>query len=203
MEASVRAYMDDIEGFESEMLVKLRADLANPDRIDERLSEHMRSDDAFRQEYRKLADQMMAELKAGLAVTVGREVVVMVASTEATNIAMQAARAAATNMGISGGVLSTGAASTVATVGVGIVIAIIIDRIVDEILKLLGMDPSTNIEKLVCESIDKLEEALIRDPGTFSFGKKGTLRLRMEEMHETRSKMRREAITRLLKEGGM
>jgi hypothetical protein len=146
----------------------------------------------------------MRELKAGICVTVGREVVLFVAASEATTIAMQAARAAGTSLGISGSLLGVGASSTVATLGVGLVVFVIIDYVLNEILKAVGLDPSANIEKLIIESIDKLEAALIRDPGTFSWNrKKGTLRQKMEELHEARSILRREAIARLMNEGGM
>ena len=43
--------------------------------------------------------------------------------------------------------------------------------------------------------------ALVRDPGFFSTEKKGALRQRLEELHEARSKMRRETVVRLLNEG--
>jgi hypothetical protein len=203
MEAAVRAYMGDIEGFESEMLVKLRADLADPVHPGELSQGRLRTDEAFRQEYQRMADLVMVELRLDLGVSVGREVGVMVASTVATEVAMQAARAAATEMGISAGILGTGGASTVATFGIGLVAMYIVDQIVNEVMKLAGYDPEAKIEALVCESIDKLEKALLHDGGTFSSHKKGALRQRMEELHESRSKLRRETITRLLNEGGI
>lgn len=203
MEAAVRAYLDDLEGFESEMLVQLRADLADPDRPAELLPAHLRGDEEFRREYRKLSGLVVDELRSDIGVAVGRELGMLVATDVATEAALQAARAAATDMGVSAGVLGTGAASTVATLGVGMIVAIILDYILDEVFKIAGYDPAAKIEALVCESIDEMEASLIRDAGMFSFHKKGALRLRMEQLHESRSKLRREAITRILKEGGM
>ena len=112
-------------------------------------------------------------------------------------------KAAATEMGVTAGVLGTGAASTVATLGVGMVVALILDYILDEVFKLAGYDPEVKIEGLVCESIDKLEASLIHEGGFFSRHKKGTLRVAMEELHEARSKTRCETIAKLMKEGGM
>jgi hypothetical protein len=203
IEASVKGYMDDVEGFESEMLVKLRADLANSERMDDSLPACLRGDEAFRQEYRRLTEQLMAELKAGLCVTVGREAVFWVATTEATALAMQAVQTAGATLGISGGVLGIGASSSVASLGMGLVVAFIIDYLLDKVLQMAGMDPATNIEKLVIESIDKLEAALLRDPGTFSWDRtKGSLRQQLEQLHEARSKLRREAIARFMAEKG-
>jgi hypothetical protein len=203
MEAAVRAYLDDVEGYENEMLVKLRADLADPARPTELLPAHVRGNEEFRKEYQKLSGLVVNELHLDLGVSVGREVGVLVGSTVAAEVAMQAARAAATEMGVNAGVLGAGAASTVATLGVGLVAALIVDLVLDEVLKMAGYDPAAKIEKLVRESIDKMESALLRNPGIFSSGKKGSLRQRMEEMQESRSKLRRETIYRLLNEGGM
>jgi hypothetical protein len=138
-----------------------------------------------------------------MGVTVGRELGIMVASDVIARVVLQAIKAAATEMGVNAGVLGTGAVSTVATLGVGMVIALILDALLDEVLKMAGYDPAAKIESLVCESIDKMEAALIRDPGFFLWEKKGTLRHRMEQLHESRSKLRQETIHRLLQEGGM
>jgi hypothetical protein len=203
MEASVKAYLDDIEGYEAEMLVKLRADLADPDRPVGSLPSHLQSNDLFRQHYHTLSSSLVTELNLNMGGFVGRELGTMWAATMPANLAGQAARAAAIEMGFSAGLLGTGGASFVATVGVGCVVALIIERIVDEVLRLVGMDPETNIAKLVCSSIDELEAALTKDAVFLGLGKKGSLRVLMEEIHETRSKLRRETITRLLKEGGL
>ena len=69
IEASVNGFMDDIEVYESEMLIKLRADLANPEQMDD-LPAYMRGDEVFMKEYRRMADQLMSELKSGICVSV-------------------------------------------------------------------------------------------------------------------------------------
>jgi hypothetical protein len=203
MESAVRAYLDDVEGYESEMLVKLRADLADPARTGELLPAHLQRDEEFRREYQKLSGRLVNELRLDLGVSVGREVGVMVASTAAAQIAMQAARAAATELGISAGLLGTGTASSIATLGVGTILMFIIDYIVGEVFKAVGYDPEAKIETLVCESINKMEAALTSDSGVFWMNKKGSLRERMEQLHESRSTLRRATITRLLKDGGL
>lgn len=202
MEAVVRAYLDDLESVEGEMLVQLRADLADTDRPAQLLPAHLRGDEEFRREYQKLAGQVVDELRLDVGVTVGRELGMLVASDVAAQAALQAARAAAAEMGVSAGVLGTGAASSLATLGVGMVVAIILDYVLDEVFRMAGYDPAAKIEAMVGESLDKMQAALTRDPGFFSTEKKGALRQRLEELHEARSKMRREAVARLLKEGG-
>jgi|GEM_PF-1554528 len=199
LESAIRAYLDDIEGYEAELLVRLRADLADTGRGDESLPAHLRGDEPFREEYRKLAAGVVSELRLDLGVSVGRELGVMLASDLAAQIALQAA----TDMGVSAGVLGTGAASSVATLGVGMIVAILLDYVLDEIFKRAGYDPAAKIEALVIEAINKLEASLLHDAGTFSFHKKGALRERLEQLHTARSTLRRETIHRLLKEGGL
>lgn len=203
MEGAVAGYLDDIEGVEAEMLVQLRADLADGERASEPLPADLRGNDQFRDEYRKLSGRVATELHLELGVTVGREVGIMIASDVAAQVALQAAKSAATEMGVNTGVLGTGAASTVATLGVGMVIALILDYVLDEVFKMAGYDPAAQIEALVIETIDRLETSLIGDPGPFSVGKKGALRERLEQLHVARSALRRETIHRFVKEGGM
>lgn len=121
----------------------------------------------------------------------------------ATQAALQAAKAAAAELGVSAALLGSGAVSMATTLGVGLVISIILDALIDAIFKELGYDPAAKIEAMVCESIDKLEAALIRDPGFMLREEKGSLRQQMEKLHEARSRLRRETINRLLKERGM
>ena len=128
IESTCLSYADDLTGVENEMLVLLHADLADPDRPAASLSPHLRSNEAFAKEYRRLADRVIVESKSDLAVTVGREVAVLVGTEIASRAAMQAARTAAAEMGIQGGLLGAGAASgSVATLGVGLIVAVIID----------------------------------------------------------------------------
>ena len=202
MESAVRAYLDDVEGFESEMLLRLRADLENLAEGGEPVRVLRQGDAEFRREYRTMSELVVRELRADLGVTVGREVGMLVVTEIATQTAIQAGKAAAAEMGVAATLLGSGAASMVATLGVGIVISIVIDYLVDAIFKELGYDPAGKIEATVCESIDKLEAALMRDPGLMFWNDKGSLRMEMEKLHGVRSKLRRETIDRVLKKGG-
>ena len=164
MQGAVAAYLDDVEGVEAEMLVRLRADLADTPRSGEVLPAHLRGDREFRDQYRALAGRVAVELRTDLGVTAGRELGVMIASDVAARAALQAAKAAAAEMGVSAGVLGTGAVSTVATLGVGMVVALVLDYVLDAVFKLAGYDPAAKIAALVRASIDKLEAALVRAP---------------------------------------
>ena len=92
--ATVRGYLIDLDGVENEMLVKLRADLADLDHSGQGTPSYLRSEAEFRKEYDRLAAQVASTIKLDTGVTVGREVGLLVTSEIATQAAMQAARAA-------------------------------------------------------------------------------------------------------------
>ena len=119
MESVVRSYLDDIEGFESEMLVQLRADLADPDRPSELLPTHLRGNDEFRREYAKLAGAWRPSCIwiSGLPWVVNLGMLVV--SEMACADRIQAAKAAATEMGVNASILGSGVATGIATLGIG------------------------------------------------------------------------------------
>lgn len=200
VESALRNYLTDVEGVEAEMLVKLRADLA--DSLGQDLP-HFRDDAAFRREYRKAFDAVVAELRIELAVSVGKEVGFIVLTEAVTRMAVQAMRTAAAELGVSATILGSGTVSTLATLGVGLVVGFIIDAIVEEVFKLLGHDPVAKIHGVVNDSLDRMEESLTRRrSGLFTTTPAGSLRAEMERLHDERSKVRRETIARMLKGGG-
>jgi hypothetical protein len=197
--ATVRGYLIDLDGVENEMLVKLRADLADLDHSGQGTPSYLRSKEEFRKEYERLAAQVASTIKLDTGVTVGREVGLLVTSEIATQAAMQAARATAAEMGVEAGLLGTGAASFAATLGLGMIIAVILDYILDAVFKAAGYDPAAKIAGQVDSSLDKMEKALTGDT-TWMFGKKGSLRQQLEKLHEARSKLRRDTIAQFMKE---
>src|SRR5262249_38671429 len=98
LEGAIRAYLHDLEEIENEMLVQLRADLADLDHSEESQPSYLSSDDAFRQEYQRLAKGVTRTLQMDLGVSLGREIGVIVASEVAAQAAIQAAKAAAAEM---------------------------------------------------------------------------------------------------------
>jgi len=200
MEGVVAAYLSDLDAVENEMLVKLRADLAEigggsvpPD---------LRSDEAFSSEYRKLSDQVVGGMQMDFGVRAGREIGLLVASDVATQAALQASRTVAAEMGVEAGVLGSGAASAVETLGVGLVVAVIIDYMIDAVFRATGYDPAAKIAEQVQGSLDKMEAALTAESQFFSGKKAGALRQHLEKIHEVRSKLRQQTIERFMKEGG-
>ncbi|HYH66518.1 MAG TPA: hypothetical protein VD866_17625 [Urbifossiella sp.] len=206
IEGACRGYADDLDGVEAQMLVRIRADLDLAGRPAEGIPAHLRNDEAFAREYRVMAGKVAAKVGVDVAVLAGREIVVLAASEVATRAAIQVARAAATELGIQTAVLSGGGVSMVVTLGAGLVIAVIIEYVIDEVFRLVGYDPKANVAAAVVASLDRMEAALIRDTSGqwfFDRTKPGALRAEMERLSESRSRLRREAVALTLKEGGI
>jgi membrane protein YqaA with SNARE-associated domain len=185
MEAALRGYAADLDAIEAEMLVKLRVDL-------EKLGDAppaLASDEAFAREYRQMHDRVAVEMQKDLGVFVASTV----ASTAITAAATEAAIAAATRLGVVTGT------SAVATLGVGLVLGYIIDYLIGEALKLLGHDPEKKIESQAQLALSKTRDALLQQGSWFQSA--GSFRKQMEEMHEARSKVRRETVRRIMKGG--
>jgi hypothetical protein len=196
LEGVVRTYLDDVEAAEAEMLVRLRADLADSVRPDA-LPSLLRSNEEFRKEYAQLARTVKEQVLADLGVSVAQGVVSAVAAECATQVVLQAARAAAAELGVNAGILTAGAGATVATLGVGLVVAVVIDYLIAEAFKWAGYDPAAEVADQVRQSLRRMEEALLREPGFFSSETKGSLRQRLDDIHAARAQARRAAIYQL------
>jgi hypothetical protein len=225
--------LSDLEGMENDMLVKLRADLADSDLGRGTKLAHLDSDAAFLAEYHRLEADVLPTLSRELGVTAGREVVSFVAMDVATQVVLRVAEAVAVELGVSAGILGTGAASTVATLGVGLVVGIVIDALLGELLRAFGHDPEQEVSRQVVGQVERLADLLIdgdpaargahdrllqtasddwyapvREAARQAAGrieKSGRLGLRWElaEQHRLRARLRTQALRKLVSEGGM
>ncbi|AWM40136.1 hypothetical protein GobsT_14330 [Gemmata obscuriglobus] len=190
IEGAVRGYLLDIEGIEAEMLVRLRADLATGGAG----LPHLGTDEAFAQEYQRLLTAVATDLQTDLGLDVAR----LVAGEVVSRVASQALTAAATQMGIS---LTVMGSSTAATLGVGAVVGIIADYIVGLVLEALGYDAAGEVQNRVEASLNKVQTALLQEHSFLPWEKTGTLRVRLQQLHESRSQVRRAAVYEYLKGG--
>jgi hypothetical protein len=62
----------------------------------------------------------------------------------------------ATRLGISGAILSAGAASSWRTLGVGLVVALALDAVVNRIIKAAGYDAEEKVAERVAQMLDEL-----------------------------------------------
>jgi hypothetical protein len=149
VESSVDGYMKHLEDVDSQLLVRLQADLADvpieklPLGID-------------RNEIRRILDAALAEARtaaeADFRGMVGREIVSLVAG--------EVLAAAAVELGTSTGILGAGAASGTVTFGAGLVVGVIADYAVSWAYEQL-FDPPGELTKRVNQQLDRLERLIV------------------------------------------
>ncbi len=205
IEGICRAYEDDLIVVENEMLPKLRFDLTFVEYPSGQIPSYLRSNEAFSKEYRKVADRLTEQMQWNMEVIYGREVMVLTGTGVSYRVTLLAAKGVASEMGVEGGLLLVNSSSAAERLGVGIIVAVIVDYVLDVLFKMDSHDPEAKIATALVKSLDMMEAALIRDPDLrwyVNLDKKGSLREEMEKLHKARSRLRREAVASLLKEGG-
>ena len=157
--AAVSGYLAELEGLDDNLLVRLRADLGD-DELPRRAIPALGSDEALRRHYHALSERVAQDLRTDLAVVVGRELFLWEATTVATELTLQAGTALAARLGVSGAILSAGAASSWRTLGVGLVVAIVLDAVINRIIKAAGYDAEEQIAQRVAQTLSDLGRTL-------------------------------------------
>ena len=155
VDAAVRGYLAELEAIDNELLVRLRADLAD-DELSRMAIPALRSDQAFHNHYRELSERVAQDLRTDLAVVAVRELFSWEAGNIATDLTMQAGAAIAARMGISSAILEGGAASTWQTLAVGLIVGFVLDAVVNRIIKAAGYDAEEKIAGRVEERLSEL-----------------------------------------------
>ena len=161
MQSVITAHLSELEGEESALLVAIRADLSDQDLPALRALSALKSDEAFRDEYRKMLDRVVPIVSRDMKVTIGREAVVWIGSDIAAAVTVRIASAVAVRLGVSGGILGTGAASGAATLGVGIAVGFVVDGAADWIMRQAGYDPAGEIAGKVSGTLMGIENMLL------------------------------------------
>jgi hypothetical protein len=199
VKASVQGYVSELDAIENQMLVRLRIDLSDGELGRSGKLPALDSDSAFRGEYRRLAESLTRTLHADAGVEAGRFVAGWVAMDAATPVVISVVELVAAELGVEGGILGAGAASGVATLGIGLIVGYVADQIIAWLLKeVAGYDPEEKIAGKVRDSLGRVESLLIDGAGG-----RGGLRRELERIGKTRSDTQSRVINQLLKEGGV
>ncbi|MGA8611150.1 MAG: hypothetical protein WB760_05445, partial [Xanthobacteraceae bacterium] len=200
MESAVRGYVSELDGIENAMLVDIRADLSENDLAPPDLRPVLGSDESFQKAYAQMVERVLPVIQADMGVTAAREASSFIASDIAAQISLRILTAVTARLGLSGGILGSGAALSVETLGVGLVAAVLVDKLLDVVMHRAGYDPEGDIANKVCEALDKVE-AMLLDGGPES----GTVGLRGEllKLQQARSVLCSEALKKLILEGGL
>ncbi len=153
--AAVRSYLAELESIDDDLLVRLRADLAD-DELPRFAIPTLHSDQAFRSHYRELSQRVAKDLRTDLVVVAGRELFLWEATNVATDLTVNVGTAVAARLGVSTAILGTGAASTWRTLGVGLVVAIVLDAVVNRIIKTAGYDAEEKVAERIAQTLSDL-----------------------------------------------
>jgi hypothetical protein len=176
----VTDYIRQINDVDSQMLVRMRLDLA---KLPECPWPEVTSQDLFNDRFQ----HTMQAIQAKLGIQIGTDVASMVATELATQITMKVLQMAIVELGVEGGVLAAGAASSWATLGVGLVIGIIVDKILD-----WWMDPIGELNKKLSKELDRLHELIVEGDG-----KEAGLRAKLQEYSKERAKLQRLTVLQM------
>ncbi len=161
IESAVSRYVSEISGKENQLLVAIRADLAESELAGPEYLPALGSEADFRREYNAMLEKVIPVLTKDLGMTVSREVVSFVGGEIAAQLLVEIGVSLATELGISGGVLGAGAYSGAMTFGVGLVAGILVDMTIDWVIRQAGYDPEGEIAAKVNESLDRLERLIL------------------------------------------
>lgn len=182
----VRDYIRSVRNIESKMLVDLRADIsdlptANPlaQLDDKRLQEC----------YDQALSKAIAKADGELCADASREL--------GSFLAGMVLRKVAARLGISSGILGAGAASGLATFGVGFAVSLFIDQIVSWVWDWWA-DPQGQLAAEVAKKLDEMNRMIV-DGSDDAPG----LRACLKEFAQQRAAIRRAALLNMLQHGGV
>jgi hypothetical protein len=104
--AAVRGFLAELDGIEDDMLVRLRANVADDELPVQSVIPAMRSDQALRSHYHDLTRQVGGDLRTDLAVVAGRELFLWEVTNIVTDLTLKAGSALAARLGVSSTILS-------------------------------------------------------------------------------------------------
>jgi len=163
LHAAISGYQAESDSLENRLLVELRADLADGELFRSKAIPALSEDDTFRREYQRLLNDILPGLDRDLAVEVGHQAITWVGMDLVMETALaQAVSATIAKLGVSSGLLGAGAASTVASLGIGLVACWAIDELVDWILKdAFDYDPVRDVQQRVEGSLEQIRRSLV------------------------------------------
>ncbi len=149
-------YVRDVNAIENALLTKVRADIQDFPECAAMLSA-TNTDELFRARFAATVTQLSQKTQTDLQVGVGQ----LVGSEIAAAIAIQVGKAIATRLGVSAGVLGTGAALGPETLGVSILAGIVVDQGISWIGSWF-YDPTSEIEAKLKTSLAELSALVVR-----------------------------------------
>lgn len=183
IEQVVQGYSDALIGTENQMLVRMRADVSDLPLTD---LPGFADPETLKLAYEEALQEVVAKLGPEVRADVTLFMVSFVAQEVVTQVAVR--------LGVSAGVLGTGAATSWATLGIGLVVCVIVDQIISWAWD-RWTDPKGQLAGEMNARFDELQRLLVngdtKSPG---------LKIRFQELALARGNVRRQAVASLFEE---
>lgn len=232
LESVVASYLTQLQGHENALLVSLRADLGEGDLAPLRDDKLLQTEETFRRAYAGVLERLSAGVAGEMKYALLRDGASLLAGDLATNLIRGMAVGLAQRSGVSVAILGSGVASSVATLGLSVVVGYLVDQLFDWILQALGFDQAGEVANKVSHALTQFESVLLdgepqavrayrqlcrmREGDWFEFvreecaraaarvEKSGCLGLRHEllRVRELRGQLRKATLRKLILEGG-
>lgn len=231
IQTSVDRLVNEIQSQENQLLVKIQADLSGSDLAKPQYLPALADPERLRNVYDHMLIQVLPIVSRDMGITVSREMVSFVGGEITSLIVIEIGASLATSLGVSGSVLGVGAGTGIATFGVGLVAAILVDMALDWVIRQQGYDPEGQIADKVISTLNKIESHILDGkPGAkedyenakwnarwdirsqrrelatqtaSELEESGDLGLRhhLRRLHEVRARLREEALKTLILKG--
>ncbi len=172
-----RSFLNHVNSIESQMLVDLRSDVAE---FSATYPMANFDDEKLQAVFSDIYSQVAQTVGKKLPTEISGEVVRFIVAEVLTHVAIK--------LGVSGGILSIGAGSSIATAGAGLVAGIIVDQIVSLVWNWVA-DPEGKLSKELNKQLDQLAASL-----------KADLRSYLSSFLKQRSELRSQTLMTLLEQ---
>jgi hypothetical protein len=169
IESAVARFVSEVQGRENRLLVDIRADLADGEMASPEYLPALDSEYEFRRQFEAMLEEILPIVGQDVGATVTREMVSFVGSEIAAQIVAEIGTSLAVRLGLSGGILGTGAYSGTVTFGIGLVAGILVDMALDWIIRQAGYDPEGEIAVRVEATLARLESLVLDGPTAADF----------------------------------
>lgn len=183
VEQVVASHLAHLSSVESEMLVRIRADVAD---FPEAYPIAQLDQSSLDAQYDEALAQVLTAAASSVRSDVGTLLVSEIAGEVLTQVALK--------LGVSAGILTTGAASSWATFGVGLVVGLIVDQIVSWVWDRYA-DPVGSLSSQLDRKLDEMRGLIVEGSDDVQ-----GLRWRLETYADERARVREAAVLAILRE---
>jgi hypothetical protein len=157
-DGAVKGFLADLDRLENQLLIQLRADLADGDLSTGALGGVLRRDESILKAFHGVESATLEQLEAD---AIGYDMVKELSSWIAMDIGAQVG----TQLAVDAGILGAGGASAPETLGIGLAAAFAADFAYNKALSLAGLDPVEVVGNRVRNSVNNMRDLMLSGDG--------------------------------------